>query len=187
MEIFFSKNRAGIAMASLILAGAMAMQVPASEGGKLPEASSPLEKMADDFSPLEMREQCIQKEWQRLDDTQDDEGVSVAPYPGIPQLNEPGAGREDQLSRNQEIPVRFGAKAIVIKPGFVRTTLNFDNDEKPAEPEDPTDPTSKGTGPGGGHKGGPKATQLHTIPIIRMGDNSQEHRGFKVINNPWNS
>jgi hypothetical protein len=191
MKVFFSKNRVGIFMAPLIvtglMAGAMAVQAPVPEGGSFPEAPSPSERREDDLSPLEMPGQWFQKEWERLDGAQDDEGFSVAPQPGIPHLNEPGAGREDQVSRNQEIPVRFGGKAVVIKPGFVRTALNFDNDEKPSEPEDPTDPTSRGTGPGGGHKGGPKAAQLHTIPIIRMGDNSQEHKGFKIIHNPWNS
>ena len=106
----------------------------------------------------------------------------------LPQFDESGSRTNDQLPREGAAPVRFGAQATLIKPKLIVASKAYDDRESrpEPEPEDPTDPTSKGTGPGGGHKGGPKVARLNSIPIIRMGENFQEHEGFKIIK-PRNS
>ncbi len=106
----------------------------------------------------------------------------------LPQFDESGSRMNDQLPREGAAPVRFGAKATLIKPKLIVASKAYDDRESrpEPEPEDPTDPTSKGTGPDGGHKRGREVARLNSIPIIRMGENFQEHEGFKIIK-PRNS
>jgi len=166
----------------------------------------------DFFDPMETPEQRVMEELEGLGVIPNEEGASVQPeVPANPQEaavatapspendtsvapqdpvapNAPPPAAEGALPENNgtvganEVPIRFGSKAMVIQPKVIRATLKFQEDDSKGEkkPEDPNDPTSEGNGPGGGHKTG-KVVNISSIPIIRMGENGSEPEAFKVI------
>jgi hypothetical protein len=78
------------------------------------------------------------------------------------------------------------------EPKIVVTPSAWDNGDERKEHKDQKEekadsPTSEGQGPEGKHKMGKFAPSGSIIPIIRMGENSQDAGGFTIINNPWNS
>lgn len=81
-------------------------------------------------------------------------------------------------------PMEFGSA----KPKGNVASIAWDDEEsrEPQPEEDPNDPTSEGQGPHGGHKMGKLRQTGPFIPIIRMGENTEENRGFTIIK-PWNS